>query len=71
MQQITINVPDKKVEFFKELVASLGYKVDASSGAPVLTPEQIKLVNKERKRLRDHPEEFVDWSSARKQLKNR
>lgn len=71
MQQITINVPDKKVEFFKELVASLGYKVDTPSDVPVLTPEQIKLVNKERKRMHDHPEEFVEWNTARKQLKTR
>lgn len=68
MQQLTINIPDNKITFFKELIESLGFKVEKELEQPVLTPEQIKLVNKERKKIKDDPNHFVNWKDARKKL---
>lgn len=69
MQHLTISIPDNKVEFFRELVESLGFQVDKSQVGFTLTDEQVALVNAERKKIDTDPENFIDWNAARKLLK--
>jgi hypothetical protein len=69
MQQLTINIPDNKIDFFMELVQNLGFNVDKKVQGSVLTEEQIKMVNDERKKIKENPEHFIDWVDARKTLK--
>ena len=49
-----------------ELAQNLGFKVDNNN---ILSPEQIRLVNEERKKIKDDPTHFLDWEDARKTLK--
>ena len=68
MSQVTIEIPDNKMDFFMELVQTLGFKV-GNDPTPILTKDQIRLVNEERKKIKENPEHFVDWEEARKSLK--
>jgi hypothetical protein len=69
MQQLTVHIPENKIAFFMELAHNLGFKVDNSVPKNVLTQEQIKLVNVERKKMKEDPEHFLDWEEARKTFK--
>ena len=70
MQKITIQVPDNKMALFMELAHNLSLKfVDSNVKENVLTPEQIKLVNEERKKIKTNPEHFLDWDEVRKTYK--
>jgi len=66
MQQLTVHIPDNKMAFFIELATSLGFKVDKGARTNILTKEQIDLVNVERKKIKDEPDNFIDWEEARK-----
>lgn len=68
--QITLEVPDEKVDFFMELIDKLGL-VEASSQQKehfVLTKEQIDLVEIERKKAIENPESLTTWDQVLKQL---
>jgi hypothetical protein len=71
MQNLTLKIPDNKLDFFLELIDSLGFvKVvtdDASS--IVLSQEQINQVEEERKKIKNNPDYLLDWNKARKSLK--
>jgi hypothetical protein len=71
MQNLTVKIPDNKLAFFLELVNSLGFvKVEKQEApATVLSQEQVKLVEEERKKIMDNPDYLLDWNEARKSLK--
>ena len=70
MQKMTVQVPNNKMALFIELAQDLGLKfVDSDVQKSVLTPEQIKLVNEERKKIKTNPEHFLDWDEVRKTYK--
>ena len=71
MQQVTIDIPDNKMAFFLELIQSLGFKADKATQNAVLTPEQIELVNIERRKIKTDPNNFLKWEDARKTLKHK
>lgn len=71
MQNLTVKIPDNKLAFFLELVNSLGFvKVEKQEApATVLSQEQVKLVEEERKKIKNNPDYLLDWNEARKSLK--
>lgn len=71
MQKLTVKIPDNKLAFFLELVNSLGFvKVEKQEApATVLSQEQVKLVEEERKKIKNNPNYLLDWNEARKSLK--
>lgn len=71
MQKLTVKIPDNKLPFFLELVNSLGFvKVEKQEApATVLSQEQVKLVEEERKKIKNNPDYLLDWNEARKSLK--
>lgn len=69
MKQLVVNIPDEKINFFKELIRNLGFTVSKSSGkSGVLTEEQIDLIKLEREKIRKDPAGLLDWDEARKNL---
>jgi hypothetical protein len=68
MQQVTVNVPDKKVAFFEDLTKNLGFTVQKKSVPGVLTKKQIALVNDARKKIKKKPEQFLDWNKAKRTI---
>jgi hypothetical protein len=71
MQNLTVKIPDNKLAFFLELINSLGFvKVEKEEAATnVLSQEQIKLVEEERKKIKNNSDHLLDWNDARKSLK--
>lgn len=71
MQNLTVKIPDNKLAFFLELIDSLGFvKVEKEEAVNnVLSQEQVKLVEEERKKIMDNPDYLLDWNKARKSLK--
>ena len=64
MKEITLKVPDHKVDFVLELFEQLGIEVFES----IEIPEEHKEIVRERIKNED-PEKMIPWSEARKQFK--
>lgn len=65
MKEITLKIPDKKVEFFMELVKELGFEVQEEIEIP---EEQQEEVNK-RLQLIDSGEMSIrSWEAAEKEI---
>jgi hypothetical protein len=63
MKQLTINIPNDQLVFFKELFEKLGVEITEEQAIS----EQHKTIVRERIR-KSMPEELQSWKSARKQL---
>ena len=63
MKQLTINIPNDQLVFFKELFEKLGVEITEEQAIP----EQHKTIVRERIR-KSMPEKLQSWKSARKQL---
>ena len=68
MQQLTVNIPDNKIDFFMDLAKNLGFTIENKKEKNVLTKKQIDLVNEARKKIKENPDHFLDWEEARKTL---
>jgi len=69
MQQLTVNIPDNKIDFFMDLAKNLGFTVEKNTQKNVLTDKQVELVNEARRKIKERPDEFLDWDDVRKTLK--
>ena len=63
MKEITLKVPDKKFDFFMELVKHLGIEV----AEDMEIPEEHKAIVRERIKSA-RPEDMIPWEDARNQL---
>ncbi|TVR27639.1 MAG: hypothetical protein EA390_13585 [Balneolaceae bacterium] len=63
MKEITLKVPDHKIDFVLELIEQLGLEFAEDTEIP----EEHKEIVRERIRTSD-PEKLIPWSEARKQL---
>lgn len=64
MQEITLKIPNRKLNFFLELARQLGFEISQS----VAIPEEHKVIV--RARIKNGKlENMVTWENARKQLK--
>ncbi len=62
MKKITLNIPDKKVDFFKELARQLGFKISEE----VEIPEEHKAIVRERMaKSAKNPERLLDWDQVK------
>jgi len=64
MKEITLKVPDHKIDFVLELIEQLGLEFTEDFEIP----EEHKEIVRERIRTSD-PENLIPWSEARKQFK--
>jgi hypothetical protein len=64
MKEVTLKVPDKKLDFFLELVKQLGIEVSYEAEIS----DEHKAIVRERIRTAKN-EDIVSWENARKQLK--
>lgn len=65
MQRLTINVPDSKVNFFKELIQSLGF---TQTDTAMLTPKQESLVRQELKKAKENPNTLLNWEEEQNKI---
>ncbi len=68
MAQLTVPIPDNKIDFFIDLANNLGFRIENNLQKNVLTPRQIELVEEARKNIKDNPDSYLDWEEARKTL---
>lgn len=68
MQHLMLQVPDNKMDFFMELVNSLGFVKVEKKISGVLTAKQIEMVEETRKKIKDNPENLIDWETAQDQI---
>ena len=66
MKQVTINVPEKKMEFFLELIDSLGFS--RSDDEELVIPEAHKKIVRERMRTAK-PGDYVEWDTVKDTIK--
>lgn len=63
MKQITLNIPEKKIRFFLELVNHLGFEVASENDIP----EEHKSIV--RARMKDStPDSMLNWEIAKEKL---
>ena len=66
MKEITVKIPDKKLDFFMELINQLGITISRE----VEIPEQHKAIVRNRiKKSNENPERFIDWNKANSKFK--
>ncbi len=63
MKEITLRVPDQKVEFVLQLIEQLGLETTEVDEIP----EEHKAIVRERIRT-SKPEDLIPWEEARKQF---
>ena len=63
MKEVTLKIPDKKLDFFMELIKQLGFEISEEVGIP----EEHKAIVRERIKTAK-PEDMVSWKEARKQF---
>ena len=64
MKQVTLKIPEKRFQFFIELVTQLGFEIERQVE---IGEEQKKLV---RERVKTSaPENLVPWEEAKKKLR--
>ncbi len=62
MKEVTLKIPNKKLEFFMELVKQLGFEISES----IEIPEKHKSIVRERiKKSKDNPEEILSWDEVK------
>lgn len=70
MKQITLHVPDSKLQFFMELLQNLGFiEMDETKEGFIISEEQKRLVNFELEKIKNDPHYLLDWNSVKSQLK--
>lgn len=68
MTQLTLNIPEKKLPFFFELIKQLGIEIASKDESKeIVIPEWQKDIVRER-RKNTSIEEMIPWEEARKQL---
>ncbi len=68
MPNITIQVPDDKMDFFMELMNNLGLEKVEKEKTYILSEEQIRLVEEERRKIKEDPSYLLDWEEVRKEI---
>jgi len=68
MEQITINVPDNKVAFFKNLIKELKLEQVENRGINMLTSNQKLLIKKELKEITENADNLLDWETVKDQI---
>jgi hypothetical protein len=63
MKEVTLKVPEQKMEFFLELMGELGFEVYEEPQIP----EEIKNIVHDRIDS-GNPEQMIPWHEARQQL---
>lgn len=63
MKEVTLKIPERKFDFFMELVKQLGFKVTQEMDIP----EEHKSIVRERINTAK-PEDMISWKEARKQF---
>lgn len=62
MKEVTLRIPEKKFNFFMELMEQLGFEITS----PAEIPEEDKTVVRERIRKTEaHPERLLDWERVK------
>ena len=62
MAHLTIDIPEQQLNFFKELVSKLGFKI-AEQDVPEWQKEIV------RKRIEEsNPDELINWDTAKNQF---
>ena len=67
MTEITLKIPETKLDFFMELIQQLGYEVNIKD---VHIPEEHKKLVRNRIKTAKK-EDYVSWEEARKQFKKK
>jgi Arc/MetJ-type ribon-helix-helix transcriptional regulator len=67
MKEITLKIPDQKVDFILELIEQLGLEVSSEN---LEIPEEHKAIVRERiKKSRANPERLLDWEQIEDSFK--
>jgi len=64
MKKITLNIPDKKIGFFKELVTQLGFEI-AQEHEVEISEEHKHIVRNRIKESDRTPERLLKWSDVK------
>jgi|AntRauTorckE6833_2_1112554.scaffolds.fasta_scaffold205761_1 hypothetical protein len=69
MKEVTLKIPENKIEFFLELVKHLGFEVsdEMETSNDYEIPEEHKSIVRERM-ANARPEDYIPWEVARKRL---
>jgi hypothetical protein len=65
MKEITIQIPDERLNFFMELMKELDFEVSRKYDIP---EEHISIVRDRIKNAEEHPEQAEEWDKIKDQF---
>ena len=68
MRQVTLNIPDRELEFFLQLIKKFNYKLLFNKEDGIVISEEDKELVRERRRTAKRSD-FISWDDAKKTLK--
>ncbi len=69
MKAFTIFIPEEKVQFFMELVKSLGFKVKEENTKEIeLSDAHKSILNERLENYKNNPDSYMDWDDAQKDI---
>ncbi len=68
MATFNISIPDQKVEFFKELMNSLGFAKIEADEDPDIPEHHKKTLDYRLKYLEENPDSLRKWEDVKKEL---
>lgn len=64
MKKITLNIPDKQIDFFKELVTKLGFEISQEQEIEI-SEEHKRIVRNRIKESDQTPERLLNWNDIK------
>ncbi|MFW5706085.1 MAG: addiction module protein [Bacteroidota bacterium] len=68
MATFNISIPDQKVEFFKELIDSLGFAKIEIGEEPDIPEHHKEILDHRLKHLEENPDSLRKWEDVKKEL---
>lgn len=71
MANFNVTIPDSKIGFFKELLASLNFTVTETAQENELSPEHKKILDQRLDEYEKNPDSYLSWEEVKKDLESR
>ena len=71
MAQVSVIVPDNKIDFFAELLRNLGFATVEPMDASPLSDDQKAILDQRLENYKKNPESYIDWNAVQAEIESR
>lgn len=71
MTQLSVTIPDNKLDFFVELLQNLGFASIEPMETGSLTDAQKAILDQRLENYKTNPESYIDWKTVQTEIESR